>query len=190
VGLVGPNGSGKSTIVNLIVGFYRPDAGHLCANGVRYDEIDLVELRRGMGVVPQQPELRNATIWENIVYGREGIRDEDVAWALELAQATEFVKELEQGVQTVIGEEGVFLSGGQRQRVAIARALVHRPPLLILDEPTNHLDRASVGAVIEAIRAIDTKPAILVVSHRTEVLSGVDETVELAAGRIRSATVH
>ena len=185
-GLVGPNGSGKSTIVNLIVGFYRPDSGDLLADGVAYDELDLVELRRRMGIVPQQPELRNATIWENIVYGRDGIGDEDVALALELAQASEFVAELEHGVHTVIGEEGVFLSGGQRQRVAIARAIVHRPPLLILDEPTNHLDRTSVGAVIAAIRAIETRPAILVVSHRTEVLSGVDETVELLAGRLQS----
>ncbi len=185
-GLVGPNGSGKSTIVNLIVGFYRPDRGRVTAEGVHYDQIDIVSLRREMGIVPQQPELRNATILENIVYGREGISESDVRAAMELAQATEFVADLPAGLDTVIGEEGVFLSGGQRQRVAIARALVHRPPLLILDEPTNHLDRHTVGRVIEAIIALEPQPAVLVVSHRTEVLSGVDEVVELRGGRVQS----
>jgi ABC-type bacteriocin/lantibiotic exporter with double-glycine peptidase domain len=188
-GLVGPNGSGKSTLVNLIVGFYRPDHGQLTADGVHYDEIDMVSLRRRMGIVPQQPELRNATILENIVYGRDGLSEEDVKLALHLAQATEFIADLPAGVDTVVGEEGVFLSGGQRQRVAIARALVHRPPLLILDEPTNHLDRDSVGRVIEAISELAPRPAVLVVSHRTEVLSGVDEIVELRAGRVQTPTI-
>lgn len=184
VGLVGPNGSGKSTIVNLIVGFYRPDDGVVSAEGVPYDDVDIRELRRQMGIVPQQPLLRSGTLHENIVYGRDGISREDVEEALRLAEAYQFVAELPNGMDTPIGEDGIFLSGGQRQRIAIARAIVHRPPLLILDEPTNHLDRWTVGAVVENIRAMEHQPAVLLVSHRTEVLAEVDLVVDIKAGRI------
>jgi ABC-type bacteriocin/lantibiotic exporter with double-glycine peptidase domain len=184
VGLVGPNGSGKSTIVNLIVGFYRPDEGGLSAEGVPYDKLDLTEVRRQMGIVPQQPLLRSGSILENILYGREGISRAEVDTALRLAEAEAFVEDLPDGVDTAIGDDGIFLSGGQRQRVAIARALVHRPPVLILDEPTNHLDRWTVSAVVENIRGMDHRPAVLLVSHRTEVLAEVDVTVDIKDGKI------
>ncbi|MGB5565570.1 MAG: ABC transporter ATP-binding protein [Acidimicrobiia bacterium] len=186
VGLVGPNGSGKSTIVNLIVGFYRPDVGDVFAEGVPYDTLDLTVLRRQMGIVPQQPLLRSGTILENILYGREGISLAEVQTALRLAEAEAFVEDLPDGLETAIGEDGIFLSGGQRQRVAIARALVHRPPLLILDEPTNHLDRWTVSAVVNNIRGMDHRPAVLLVSHRTEVLAEVDVTIDIKDGRIVS----
>ena len=186
VGLVGPNGSGKSTIVNLIVGFYRPDVGDVFAEGVPYDILDLTVLRRQMGIVPQQPLLRSGTILENILYGREGISLAEVQTALRLAEAEAFVEDLPDGLETAIGEDGIFLSGGQRQRVAIARALVHRPPLLILDEPTNHLDRWTVSAVVNNIRGMDHRPAVLLVSHRTEVLAEVDVTIDIKDGKIVS----
>lgn len=186
VGLVGPNGSGKSTIVNLIVGFYRPDEGVLSAEGVPYEDLDLTVLRRQMGVVPQQPLLRSGTILENILYGRDDISLSEVETALRLAEAESFIEDLPDGVDTAIGDDGIFLSGGQRQRVAIARALVHRPPLLILDEPTNHLDRWTVSAVVDNIRGMDHRPAVLLVSHRTEVLAEVDVTIDIKDGRVAS----
>ncbi|MFQ5554517.1 MAG: ABC transporter ATP-binding protein [Acidimicrobiia bacterium] len=184
VGLVGPNGSGKSTIVNLIVGFYRPSAGEVRADGVAYGELDIVALRSAMGVVPQQPLMRAATVRENIVYGRHDLDDAAVHEALRIADAEAFVADLPNGLDTEIGEEGVFLSGGQRQRIAIARAVVHCPPLLILDEPTNHLDRAAVSTVVGNVRDMVPRPAMLLISHRTEVLSDVDDVVELKEGRV------
>ncbi len=184
VGLVGPNGSGKSTIVNLIVGFYRPDEGALSAEGIPYDDLDLTALRRQMGIVPQQPLLRSGSILENILYGRDGISRAQVDEALRLAEAAAFIEDLPDGVDTAIGEDGIFLSGGQRQRVAIARALVHRPPLLILDEPTNHLDRWTVSAVVDNIRSMDHNPAVLLVSHRTEVLAEADVTIDIKDGKV------
>jgi ATP-binding cassette, subfamily B, bacterial len=186
VGLVGPNGSGKSTIVNLIVGFYRPDEGALSAEGVPYDDLDLTMLRRHMGIVPQQPLLRSGSILENILYGRDDISRDDVETALRLAEAAAFIEDLPDGLDTAIGEDGIFLSGGQRQRVAIARAIVHRPPLLILDEPTNHLDRWTVSAVVNNIRGMDHNPAVLLVSHRTEVLAESDVTIDIKDGKIVS----
>jgi ATP-binding cassette subfamily B protein len=184
VGLVGPNGSGKSTLANLMLGFYRPDTGGVTAEGVSFDELDITALRRNIGVVPQQPLLRSGTIRENIVYGRDDLDDATVREAVRLAEADGFISELPEGLETAIGEEGLFLSGGQRQRVAIARALVHQPPLLILDEPTNHLDRNTIRLVIANIRSIDPQPAMLLISHRTEVLEGVDVLVELDDGGV------
>lgn len=184
-GLVGPNGSGKSTIVNLIVGFYRPHKGTLRADGIPYEEVDIVGLRHQMGVVPQQPLLHGGTVFENVAYGRDGLGVEDVEAALELAEAAEFVAQLPDGLHTPIGEDGVFLSGGQRQRLAIARAIVHRPPLLILDEPTNHLDRHTIGVVVDRLRDLPHRPAILLVSHRTEVLDAMDVRIDLLDGRIQ-----
>ena len=184
VGLVGPNGSGKSTLANLMLGFYRPQTGGIAAEAVSFEDLDITALRRNIGVVPQQPLLRSGTIRENIIYGRDDIDDAAVRDAVRLAEAEGFIAELPNGLDTAIGEEGLFLSGGQRQRVAIARALVHQPPLLILDEPTNHLDRNTIRLVIGNIRSIDPQPAILLISHRTEVLEGVDVLVELKEGRV------
>jgi ATP-binding cassette subfamily B protein len=184
VGLVGPNGSGKSTIANLILGFYSPGSGSLMADGRDYSTLDMQELRRAMGVVPQQPLLRSGSVLENIVYGRESIGKEAVHTALGRADASELVAGLPEGLETQIGQDGVFLSGGQRQRLAIARAIVHQPPLLILDEPTNHLDRAAVGSVVANIRNIRPRPAILLITHKDELLAGVDEVIELKEGRI------
>ena len=184
VGLAGPNGSGKSTIVNMIVGFYRPDAGTVLADGVPYDALDLTALRRGMGVVPQTPVFVNESVAANIVYGRPGFTQADVWRALDIACGREFVMDLEQGLETVVGEDGVFLSGGQRQRLAIARAVIHRPRLLILDEPTNHLDRQTIGRVFDNLTRLHPQPGVLVVSHDTEILDGISELVRIKDGRL------
>ena len=183
--LVGPNGSGKSTLVNLILGFYRPEIGSLAIGSTPYSDLDISHLRRSMGVVPQQPFLLEGTVAENVAYGRDDASEVDVKRALDLVDAG-FVDQLPDGMDTDIGAEGVFLSGGQRQRIAIARALVHQPPLLVLDEPTNHLDRRSVAAVMQSIAALEPCPAVLLVSHQTDVISDADEVIELDAGRVVS----
>ncbi len=183
--VAGPNGSGKSTIVNLILGFYRPQRGEILADGIPYPDVDLVTLRRSMGVVPQQTILLNGSVLDNVTYGRGDVDEAAVRAALEVAEA-DFVWRLPDGLETEVGEEGVFLSGGQRQRLAIARAVIHRPAILILDEPTNHLDRASMESVMANIAALRPRPAVLLISHRPEVLDAVDELVELKEGRVIS----
>jgi len=184
LGLIGPNGSGKSTIVNLILGFYRPDEGAVSADGLAYDTLEIPVLRRFMGVVPQQPLLRSASVLENVLYGHGDASPDAIRQALEVTGADRFIADLADGIDTQIGEDGVFLSGGQRQRLAIARALVHHPRLLILDEPTNHLDRDSVSQIVANLQLVLPDASILVVSHRDEVLRGVDQLIELNEGRI------
>jgi ABC-type multidrug transport system fused ATPase/permease subunit len=184
VGLAGPNGAGKSTIVNLIVGFYPPGSGSITADGVPYPDVDIIDLRRQMGIVPQLPGLVNDSVIGNIVYGRDGFDQAEVWRALDVACGDEFVKELPDGLDTLIGEEGVLLSGGQRQRLAIARAVLHRPRLLILDEPTNHLDRQTIGRVFDNISRSRPRPSILVISHNTEILHGVDRLIHIKDGRL------
>jgi ABC-type bacteriocin/lantibiotic exporter with double-glycine peptidase domain len=183
--IVGPNGSGKSTIVSLILGFYRPDRGELLAEGIPYPEVDLVSMRRSIGVVPQHTLLLHGSVADNITYARANLEDGDLERALEIAGA-EFVWTLPSGLDTQVGDEGVFLSGGQRQRLAIARAVIHRPALLVLDEPTNHLDLGSMERVMKNIAGLEPRPAVLLISHRPEVLVEVDEVVHLKEGRVIS----
>ncbi len=183
--ITGPNGSGKSTLVSLILGFYRPNRGEVLADSLPYPDLDMVSLRRAMGIVPQQTILLHGSVADNITYGRAGLTRDDIDRALKIADAS-FVESLPDGLDTDIGDEGVFLSGGQRQRLAIARAVIHRPSLLILDEPTNHLDRDALHAVMNNIATLKPRPAVLLITHNQDVLGGVDEIIELKDGRIVS----
>ncbi len=186
VALVGPNGSGKSTIVNLILGFYRPQQGELLAEGIPYPDLDISHLRRALGVIHQHPILLHKSVRDNVAFGREGVTEEDIERALRVASAMEFVRDLPEGLDTDVGPEGVFLSGGQQQRLAIARAVVHGPAILILDEPTNHLDQAAIATVMRNIRALSPRPAVLLISHDPSLVEGVDEVIELKAGKVIS----
>ncbi len=183
VALVGPNGSGKSSIVNLFLGFYRPQSGSLSADGVPYDELAMNRFRPQLGVVTQEPFLLPGTVRENITYGREPSQEE-LDLALELSGADGVIERLPRGLDTEIGEDGTKLSGGQRQRIAIARALIGQPSVLIFDEPTNHLDSASVRQLIKNLRGLGDSVAVLIVSHRDEVLEDADTTINLYNGRM------
>jgi ABC-type bacteriocin/lantibiotic exporter with double-glycine peptidase domain len=174
VAIVGANGSGKSTIINLILGFYRPQRGQLFASDHPYDDIHIVSLRRQIGVVPQDPVLFPGTILENITYGHPDIPRADVITAADMATAHAFIGDLPQGYETSIGEHGMLLSGGQRQRIAIARALVNHPKLLILDEPTNHLDAIAIRNVMKNLKSAESGPAILLISHNRDVFRETD----------------
>jgi ABC-type bacteriocin/lantibiotic exporter with double-glycine peptidase domain len=185
VALIGPNGSGKTSIVNLILGFYRPESGHLTADNCPYDEIDMASLRSGIGVVMQDAVLISGTVLENITYGSTNVRHEDVVEAARLAAAHEFIVALPEGYHTIVGERGARLSGGQRQRIALARALVRKPALLILDEPTNHLDESTVEVVLRNLQALRPAPAILLVSHVPAVIGWADRVYLLEDGRLR-----
>ena len=182
--LTGLNGAGKTTLIQLILGLQRPDRGELYADGRAYGELDLVGLRRCIGVVPQEPLIVDGTVLENVCYGSPGADRDAAIEAARLALADDFIRELPSGVDTPVGEEGVRLSGGQRQRIAIARALVRRPALLILDEPGNHLDRPTVRRMLEHLRRVTPAPAILFVTHDEEIMARCDVVCRLDDGSI------
>ena len=169
VALMGPNGVGKSTIASLILGFYRPQKGQIFTDGCAYDTLDIVHLRKSIGVVPQEPVIFSGTILENITYGQPAVNFEEVKRAARLASADEFIQQLPLGYDTATGEQGVMLSGGQCQRIAIARALLRRPKLLILDEPTNHLDDRAIEMLLRNIKSLDENPSILLITHNREI---------------------
>ncbi|HUZ71435.1 MAG TPA: ABC transporter ATP-binding protein [Stellaceae bacterium] len=182
IAIVGPNGAGKSTIFYLIVGFCRPEGGGLCANGVTYDEIDMRELRRSIGVVMQHPTFFSGTVLENISYGAIGVGRDDAIAAAKRAYADDFIRQLPNGYDTEIGSGGMLLSGGECQRLAIARALVGRPKLLILDEPTNHLDAETIARLMDALVNDPARPAILTISHDPTVVRFADQVYHLDGG--------
>jgi ATP-binding cassette subfamily B protein len=182
VALVGPNGAGKSTVAHLILGHYRPQSGGLCADGHPYEELDLMDLRRSIGVVMQEPLLFAGTILENITYGCPDATYEQVARAATLATAHEFIQRLPNGYGTFIGENGVLLSGGERQRIALARSFLRRPKLLILDEPTNHLDAEAVIALLRNLAHMENSPSILIISHDLNVARGCEHAYALQEG--------
>ena len=179
--LVGPNGSGKSSVVNLVLGHYRPTIGEVCIDGLRYDDADLAHVLRHIGIVPQDPFFFGASIRENLIYGSTTISADDIRWAIGMAGAQSIVDALPLGLDTVLGEDARSLSGGQRQRIAIARALVRRPKILILDEPTNHLDRNGIAEVLANLRSWADRPAVLIVSHHSEAVDMADHVVNLGA---------
>ncbi len=165
IALVGPNGSGKSTIINLLLGFYRPDRGIVSADDISLDKLDMVNLRKQIGVVTQKLFQFSGTIRDNITYGYPEIGDKQVNMAVELALLNDSLADLPQGLDTIIGEDGVLLSGGQRQKIALARAILKQPSFLILDEPTNHLDRDAIQNLIISLSRLPNAPTMLLISH-------------------------
>lgn len=186
VALVGANGTGKSTILSLLLGFYRPNSGHVSADGRPYDELDLGHLRSQMGVVTQDPLLFAASIEDNVSYGCTSPPSAPEVWAaLRLAAMEEWVRALPEGLQTPVGDRGTRLSGGQRQRLAIARALMGAPRFLILDEPTNHLDAQAIAEIMANLQKLPSAPGILIITHDRGVAAQADEMWELQAGGLR-----
>lgn len=184
VALVGSSGAGKSTIINIILGFYRPKLGQIFADGFPYEDLDLRELRKTFGVVLQDSMIFPGTIAENIIFGLRDFDDRDLFWASELATANEFIKDLPEGYDTYVGEGGVLLSGGQCQRLAIARSLMRKPTLLILDEPTNHLDMVLVKKILGNLKIQKTIKSTLLVSHNEKILPVTDLIYMVEKGRI------
>jgi ABC-type multidrug transport system fused ATPase/permease subunit len=184
VALTGPNGAGKSTIVYLILGFYRPQQGQLCADGHPYADLDITHLRRHIGVVSQNPIIFPGTIWENITYGSSDPPLQEVRRAVELSTACDFIEQFPEGYETLVGERGLLLSGGQRQRIAIARALLRRPRVLILDEPTSHLDEFAMSRLVANLKELEEVPAKLIVSHDVSFTSMAERVYALEDGHI------
>ncbi|HEX9172592.1 MAG TPA: lipid A export permease/ATP-binding protein MsbA [Telluria sp.] len=190
VALVGVSGGGKSTFVNLVTRFYDPEAGRILLDGVPYTELAMASLRRQLAMVSQNVVLFDDTLAANIAYGAERIDYERLAAAVKAAHLTDVVAKLPEGVDSMIGENGMRLSGGQRQRVAIARAIYKDAPLLILDEATSALDNESERAVQGALDSLMAGRTTLVIAHRLSTIERADRIVVLEAGRIVEQGTH
>ena len=174
VALVGPSGAGKSTIANLVPRFYDVTAGSLKIDGIDVRDVTFSSLRQQVGLVPQETMLFNATIMDNILYGRLDATEAEVVAAAKAANAHEFIKELSDGYATVVGDRGSALSGGQRQRIAIARAILKDPRILILDEATSALDTESEKIVQAALERLMQGRTSLVIAHRLSTVRNAD----------------
>ena len=190
IALVGSSGAGKSTLVNLLPRFYDTDSGRILVDGVDIKDVTLKSLREQIGIVPQENTLFSGTIAQNIAFGKNDFRIEDVEEAARIANAHQFISELSQGYFTYVGERGVNLSGGQRQRIAIARAILFDPRILILDEATSALDSESEALVQEALERIMQDRTVFVIAHRLATVRRADRILVLEKGQIVESGNH
>jgi len=191
VALVGGSGGGKTTLANLIPRFYKPDAGRILLDGIDTQTLTLASLRANVALVSQDVVLFNDTVAANIAYGPlAGAGEAAIIAAAEAAHAMEFIREMPQGLQTMIGENGVRLSGGQRQRLAIARALLKNAPVLILDEATSALDTESERVVQAALETLMRGRTTLIIAHRLSTIEKADRIAVLQKGTIAEIGSH
>lgn len=190
VALVGPSGAGKSTILQLLMRFYDPQAGHITLDGIGLSEMARDDFRRALALVPQDPVIFAASARENIRFGRPEATDAEVEAAAAAAAAHEFISALPEGYDTWLGERGVMLSGGQKQRIAIARAILRDAPVLLLDEATSALDAESERAVQGAVERLAQGRSVLVVAHRLATVKRADRIVVFDQGRIVAQGTH
>ncbi len=188
--LVGPSGAGKTSFVSLIPRFYDPQQGRVVLNGRPTQDYTLASLRHAVSLVSQDNFLFNLTVLENINYGMPGASEEDARKAAVSAFADDFIRQMPEGYNTVIGERGVKLSGGQRQRLTIARALVKNAPLLILDEATSALDSQSEHVVQQALDNLMRNRTSIVIAHRLSTIIGADRILIVDKGRIAAQGKH
>ncbi len=190
--LVGPSGAGKSTLIDLLPRLRRASSGHIWFDDRRLEDFTLESLRNGVAFVPQSPDVFNVTVAEHIRYGRTEAGDEEVAEAARLAGAGEFISQLPQGYNTLVGEDAGLLSGGQRQRLDLARALLCKCSVLILDEPTSGLDADSVEAFQETLFRIrkETTTTIVLIAHGFSSVVSADQIVVLDGGSISATATH
>jgi len=189
--IVGHSGSGKSTLVSLLPRFYDVDSGEILLDGIPLGEYTLASLRNNISVVSQDVVLFNDTIRANLAYGQLGHHsEEELLQAAEAAHVLEFVNELPEGLDTMVGDRGVLLSGGQRQRIAIGRALLKNAPVLILDEATSALDSHSERRIQEALNTLMKNRTTLVIAHRLSTVEKADRIIVLDAGRVVEAGTH
>jgi ATP-binding cassette subfamily B protein len=184
VAFVGASGAGKSTVLNLVIGFLHPTNGTVLMDGHDLSEVDLRTYRKHLAVVPQTNILFSGTIRDNITYGLKDITDEQIQRVVEMANLTELIDRLPEGIHTHVGEHGGKLSGGQRQRIAIARALIRDPKVIILDEATSALDNESEFHVQQAMRELIKGRTTFIVAHRLSTIRDADRIVVMKHGRI------
>lgn len=186
VGIAGPTGAGKTTLIGLLFRFFDPTEGHIKLDGTDIRDFRLTDLRNQFAIVLQEPVLFAATIAENIAYGRPDASPEEIIAAAVAANAHEFIEQLPEGYQTVVGQRGAGISGGQRQRISLARAFLKDAPILVLDEPTSSVDVLSESLIMEAMRRLMQGRTTLMISHRSTTLEASDLRLQLEHGRIVS----
>lgn len=184
VALVGASGGGKSTLADLIARFYEPKDGKILIDGVNLKKFNISSLRRRMAIVSQKTFIFNTSIRNNISYGTPNATEAEILEAARLANAIEFIEKLPQGLDTIIGADGVQLSGGQQQRIAIARALVKDPEILILDEPTSALDAITEQVIQELLDKFTIGRTVIVIAHRLSTIAKADKVIVLEQGHI------
>ena len=190
VAIVGPSGAGKSTSFQLLLRFYDLTGGRITVDGLDIAQLDPGDLRRQIGLVPQETVLFGESAMENIRYGRPEATDDEVRHAAGLAAADEFIEALPDGYDTFLGERGTRLSGGQRQRIAIARAILKDPPILLLDEATSSLDAESERLVQGALESLMENRTTLVIAHRLATVKMVDRILVMNHGRVEAVGTH
>ena len=190
VAIVGRSGSGKSTLVSLLPRFYDPVSGEVLIDGIDIRDCPRTEVRAQMSLVSQEVVVFNESVRNNILFGLEGVDEARLAAVLEASYVQEFVAELPQGLETVLGDRGTMLSGGQRQRIAIARALLRNTPILILDEATNALDTASERHILSALEGLMKDRTTFVIAHRLSTIEGADLILVMQDGAIVESGTH
>jgi subfamily B ATP-binding cassette protein MsbA len=190
VALVGTSGGGKSTMADLVPRFYDPEKGSVLIDGIDIRDCTLDSIRAIMGIVTQDSILFNDTVFNNIAFGSEEATLDDVIKAAKIANAHDFIEEMDQGYDSVMGERGTKLSGGQRQRISIARAILKNPPILILDEATSALDSESEKLVQQALSNLMQNRTSLVIAHRLSTIQHADEILVIQNGEIIERGTH
>jgi subfamily B ATP-binding cassette protein MsbA len=190
IALVGQSGSGKTTMADMLPRFYDPSQGEILIDGVSIKDVKLSDLRALMGIVTQESILFNDTIYNNIALGIDNVTEEQVIEAAKIANAHEFISQMQQGYQTNIGDRGGKLSGGQRQRISIARAILKNPPILILDEATSALDTESERLVQDALNKLMKNRTSVIIAHRLSTIQHADEIIVLQKGEIIERGTH
>jgi subfamily B ATP-binding cassette protein MsbA len=182
--LVGASGAGKTTLADLIPRFYDPINGSILLDKEDLRNFDITSVRRKMAIVSQDTFIFNASVRDNIAYGLQGICEQDIVQAAKQAHALEFIEELPNSWDTILGDRGVRLSGGQRQRIAIARALLRNPDILILDEATSALDSLTEQLIQESLEKLSQGRTVIAIAHRLSTIAKADKVVVLEQGRI------
>ncbi|CDO91963.1 unnamed protein product [Kluyveromyces dobzhanskii CBS 2104] len=190
--IVGPSGSGKSTILRLVFRFYDPQEGRILLDGKDIRELDLDELRKAIGVVPQDTPLFNDSIWENVKFGRIDATDDEVVTAIEKAQLSNLIHSLPKGTETIVGERGLMISGGEKQRLAIARVLLKDTPIMFFDEATSALDTHTEQSLLKTIKEnfSDVAKTSVYIAHRLRTIADADKIIVLENGTVKEEGTH
>lgn len=190
IGIIGATGSGKSTLMNLLCRFYDVTSGEIQIDGINLKKMDLFSLRDNIGMAMQDVFLFSDTIEGNIAYGRPDCSVEEVEKAAKLSNAHDFIMEMPEGYDTIVGERGVGLSGGQKQRISLARALLKNPSIIILDDTTSAVDMETEAQIQSALRTIHAKHTVFIIAHRISSIKDSDQILVLDNGRIAEAGTH